>query len=160
MPDHIEPVSMTQGQTDWPAMLHDLEKRVEVLSDSLEGVKLSMRRLVLAEPWLEQAITSFAAEQPEHPAHSEPIAMAELEQPPAYEAPEIHNDAPVYNDAPAYSFEPPVVETAPPPPQVVSPNGYDDDAREAVRRAVEEAKAQMASGNLRGETDDYVTEDK
>ena len=63
MPDHIEPVSMTQGQNDWPAMLHDLEKRVEVLSDALEGVKLSMRRLVLAEPWLEEAIAVAQSDQ-------------------------------------------------------------------------------------------------
>ena len=36
MPDHIEPIAH-QGLTDWPAMMHDLEKRVEVLSDALEG---------------------------------------------------------------------------------------------------------------------------
>src|SRR3954452_17721713 len=99
MPDYIEPIP-AQGQTDWPAMLHDLEKRVEVLSDSLEGVKLSMRRLVLAEPWLEQAISSFAAEQPEHPAHLKPVSVAEPEQPVAYEAPPVYNEAPVYTDTP------------------------------------------------------------
>src|SRR5215204_1856093 len=127
MPDHIEPIPAAQGQTDWPAMLHDLEKRVEVLSDSLEGVKLSMRRLVLAEPWLEQAITSFAAEQPEHPAHIEPVAMTEPEQeavPPVYNdvlpvhdhAPSVYNEAPpVYDEAPpVYNEAPPTYDEAPP----------------------------------------------
>src|SRR3954452_14844286 len=105
MPDYIEPIP-AQGQTDWPAMLHDLEKRVEMLSDALEGVKLSMRRLVLAEPWLEQAITSFAAEQPQHPAHMEPVAMGEAEQPMSDEAP------PAYDDVPSYNFDAPVYEAA------------------------------------------------
>src|SRR6476659_2365711 len=146
MPDHIEPIPAVQGQTDWPAMLHDLEKRVEMLSDALEGVKLSMRRLVLAEPWLEQAITSFAAEQPQHPAHMEPVAKAEPELRMSYDA------AHAYEDAPSYNFDAPVYEAAaePEPAPAPSPSmSYDEDAREAVRRAVEEAKAQMAGGSLR-----------
>ena len=175
MPDQIEPIPAAQGQADWPAMLHDLEKRVEVLSDALEGVKLSIRRLVLAEPWLQ---TPYAAE----PVHMDPVSMPEPEQPvayaepihqdalpayaeapafyeeaPAYDEPEIHHDAPSYNfDAPAYEAVAPPVEPEP----AYLPVSYDEDAREAVRRAVEEAKAQMAAGQLRDETHDNVTDDK
>src|SRR6185436_8777982 len=123
MPDHIEPIPAVQGQSDWPAMLHDLEKRVEVLSDALEGVKLSMRRLVLAEPWLEEALISHAPA----PAEVAPASTAESTQPYMYEpAPPYHFDEP-----PAPFDEPAAVE-------------YDDDAREAVRRAVEDSKAPMA----------------
>ena len=148
MPDHIEPVSMTQGQNDWPAMLHDLEKRVEVLSDALEGVKLSMRRLVLAEPWVEDAITSHVAEQPSPMA---PYGLPAPEQP----AP---NEATAANGGPefaSYHFEEPVAQLA-----ADAPVEYNADAREAVRQAVEDAKAQMVSDGWRDETADYVTEDK
>lgn len=144
MPDYIEPI---QGQADWPAMLHDLEKRVEVLSDALEAVKLSMRRLVLAEPSLQQSASSLA------PPALEAAYATPPEQPAAPEA------LPVYDDAPAYNFDAPVFEAAPPVEPAPSA-AYDEDAREAVRRAVEEAKSQMASGDLREETGDFVSEDK
>src|SRR4051794_20606575 len=114
MPDHIEPIATVGGQTDWPAMLHDLEKRVEVLSDALEGVKLSMRRLVLAEPWLEEATASVATQQSQHPAHTEPVAT-ESGQSAAYETqPADYGTSPVYDAATSYSFEPPAAEVAPP----------------------------------------------
>jgi len=160
MPDHIEPIATVGGQTDWPAMLYDLEKRVEVLSDALEGVKLSMRRLVLAEPWLEQATESVATQQPQHPAHTEPGAT-ESGQSAAYETqPADYGASPVYHAAPSYSFEPPAAEVDPPVVETASQPGYDQDAREAVRRAVEDAKAQMASGDLREKASDFVTDDK
>jgi hypothetical protein len=139
MPDQIEPITPHEGQTDWPAMLHDLEKRVEVLSDALEGVKLSMRRLALAEPWLEEAPTPQAAPPPE----TAPVDMAEATQFYAFEP------APSYHfDEPGSAFDEPAVVQ------------YDDDAREAVRRAVEDAKTPMTPGAWRDETADYVTEDK
>src|SRR5688500_11743045 len=139
MPDHIEPISAHPGLADWPAMMHDLEKRVEVLSDALEGVKLSMRRLVLAEPWVEEALSSHAPA----PAEVALAETAEATQPYMYEpAPAYHFDEP-----PAAFEESAAVE-------------YDDEAREAVRRAVEDSKTPTAPSDWREETADYVTEDK
>ena len=71
-------------------MLHDLEKRVEVLSDALDGVKLSMRRLVLAEPWVEEALTSRRCragnESMMAPSGLPNRSASALEVPAAYEA--------------------------------------------------------------------------
>src|SRR5262245_28784803 len=113
MPDYNEPIHAVPEQTDWPAMIHDLEKRVEVLSDALEDVKQVMRRLVIAGPWLS------------HTAVSQPEGLTAYEPAP-YAAPEL-------------------------PAAVV----YDEDAREAVRRAVEEAKAQMAAGEWTDDPSDF-----
>jgi len=152
MPDQIPPVS-TQGQNDWPAMLHDLEKRVEVLSDALEGVKLSMHRLVLAEPWVEEAISSHAAEQPS------PIVQASLpdaDQAAAYER-EAAREVP---ELASYDLDEPTTQYPTDQYPTDGPVEYNADAREAARQAVEDVKAQTAFGGWRDETADYVTEDK
>jgi hypothetical protein len=94
-------------------MLHDLEKRVEVLGNALEDVKLAIRRMALAEPWREQSLGVQAAPLVEYQATPAPLPSA--------------------------------VE-------------YDEDAREAVRRAVEEAKAQMARGEWDEESFDFTPE--
>jgi hypothetical protein len=110
LPDYNEPLYAAPQQADWQAMLHELEKRVEVLGNALDEVKLAVRRIATAEPWAAGA----------------------------YEAPAPY----AVDEQPAQSVQPSSVE-------------YDDDAREAVRRAVEEAKAQMARGEWDEESFDF-----
>jgi hypothetical protein len=129
MPDHIEPV-VAEGLAEWPAMLHDLEKRVEVLSDALEAVKLSLRRIVMAEPWLEEAMVKNGAEAAPTPLRSISASVTQS--------------------------QPDVPESAPAAPAAI----YDEEAREAVRRAVQEAKSQMAGDEWRAETSSFVNEEK
>ena len=120
MPDHIEPIASARGKVDWPAMLHDLEKRIETLSDALDGVRLSMRRLVLAEPWLEEAIAGHPPQIPPEPAYPpaplEPAPERRARQPDAVQ---------------------PVAAAEPLPEDEAA-------ARDAVRRAVEEARAELS----------------
>jgi hypothetical protein len=81
MPESPNPLT-PQDQIDWHGMLHDLEKSVELMSDALTAVHMSVRRIVMAEAWLPQ---KGAEPAPVASAPEPPVAAAASEEPPAVE---------------------------------------------------------------------------
>jgi hypothetical protein len=139
MPESPLPLT-PQNQIDWHGMLHDLEKSVEQMSDALDGVRMAVRRLVMAEAWLPQTTVEppLAAAQPIPAGAFEPVAdqIAGVAVPPPIAEQAHQHSEPV----------PPPAALANAASQIPVTAEDEEDAREAVGRAVEDARAELNPG--------------
>jgi hypothetical protein len=162
MPDNISPLT-PQNQIDWHGMLHDLEKSMEQLSDAVDGVRMSVRRIVMAEAWLPQTTVEPVAPAPLQTAPA-PVAEPVVDQVAPLDVPKPGPVAPETTSAPEA-----VADLAPEPTPVeeeasrelvqrfvddvraerdeasaaMAAADEDRDARESVRLAVEQARAEL-----------------